>query len=85
MAGGMIIALDWNEISIASLHVASGRFASVLDPKRIVGFLPWQEVRYGTKDDLTDKAAMRSLAATGPDCPSIHSHFSAELRPFGCE
>jgi hypothetical protein len=26
-----------------SLHVASGRFTSVLDPKQIVGLAPWQE------------------------------------------
>jgi hypothetical protein len=27
-----------------SLHVASGRFTSVLNPKQIVGFVPWQDV-----------------------------------------
>jgi hypothetical protein len=43
MAGRMIVAVDQKEISIASLHVASGRFTSVLDPKQIVGFAPWQE------------------------------------------
>ena len=31
-----------------SLHVASGRFTSVLNPKQIVGFVPGQDVRLGS-------------------------------------
>jgi len=32
-----------------SLHVASGRFTSVLNPKQIVGFVPWQDVRFSNR------------------------------------
>jgi hypothetical protein len=31
-----------------SLQVASGRITSLLNPKQIVGFVPWQDVLFGS-------------------------------------
>jgi hypothetical protein len=36
-----------------SLHIASGRFTSVFNPKQIVGFVPWQDIRFGSSADVT--------------------------------
>jgi hypothetical protein len=31
----------------ASLHVAPGRFTTMLNPRQILVFAPWQDVRFG--------------------------------------
>src|SRR5262249_10885495 len=45
-------ALHRLSASTASLHVAPGRFTTILNPRQIFVFAPWQDVRFGSRADV---------------------------------
>jgi hypothetical protein len=48
----MALALHWLSACTASLHGAPGRFMTMLNPREILTFAPWQDVRFGSKADI---------------------------------
>src|SRR5262245_15323393 len=50
--GPMVLALHRLSATTASLHVAPGRFTTMLNPMQILAFAPWQDVRFGSSEDV---------------------------------
>src|SRR6516165_4556457 len=46
------LALHRVSATTASLHVAPGRFTTMLNPRQIPAFAPWQDVRFGSLADV---------------------------------